>query len=64
LPECDRSACRCRYVHHQDRRADDGDRRLHGSLESNLYGAIADRERRERSGRRSSDLTEALELGL
>ena len=62
LAGCNRSACRCRYVHHADRRVDAGDRRLPYSLESNLYTATGERERRERFDRRVSDLTGTLEI--
>ena len=62
LAGCDSGSCRCRYRHHQDRRDEDGDRRLLGGLESALYAAGNDRERRETAGRRREDLEPALEI--
>ena len=57
LPDCDQGNCQCTYVHHEDRRDIDGDRRVPRGLKSDLYTTSGKQERRERSrGRRKSDL--------
>lgn len=56
LAGCDRSNCKCRYRHHSDRRAGEGDRRLPYSLESNLYTSVGEAERRTQFDRRSDGL--------
>ncbi len=55
LTDCGSAACSCKYVHHQDRRDNDGDRRLPVSLNTELYVHAGNRERRQRSGRRATD---------
>ena len=61
LADCDQLSCRCRYLHHEDRRVDDDDRRAPVSLQSDLYGITGGDDRREEKagGRRDSDLVEA-----
>ncbi len=56
LPGCDHSSCSCRYRHHSDRRAENADRRLPYSLESNLYTSTGDAERRTQFDRRTDGL--------
>jgi hypothetical protein len=56
LPDCDAAECACTYVHHQDRRNPDVDRRaLVGSLQTKLYEHADNDERRAKRGRRPSD---------
>jgi hypothetical protein len=55
LPDCDRAPCHCSYVHHADQRAVDEDRRSVHSLQTELYTRTAERERRNRRGRRKGD---------
>ncbi len=62
LAGCDSDSCRCRYRHYLDRRDEDGDRRLVGGLESTLYPAGNERERRETLGRRRDDSETAIDL--
>ncbi|GAB3271380.1 hypothetical protein [Parahaliea aestuarii] len=60
LQGCDVARCQCRYAHSDDRRtaSDDNDRRLPASLQSELYPASENIDRRQRRrGRRRSDLT-------
>jgi hypothetical protein len=53
LPTCDVSACKCQYVHHDDRRAD-SDRRLRDVWSTN--GKLAEGgDRRRLHGRRVTD---------
>ena len=56
LADCTQLNCRCRYVHYEDRRVDENDRRIPHSLQSDLYVANGERERRSESGRRDEDL--------
>ena len=51
--------CRCRYVHHPDRRQKEDDRRMVYGLEKHLYKQIHDRDRRSSLGRRAEDLSVA-----
>ncbi len=52
LRGCDSSDCRCRYIHHTDRRAED-DRRLRDIWRMGKVNAGEDRRRK--SGRRRTD---------
>ncbi len=57
LPECDAGKCTCRLVHHEDRRSNAGDRRMGIGLQSELYGASGEQNRRgRRRGRRKTDV--------
>mgnify|MGYP001827553757 CR=1 FL=1 len=57
VPGCNLGHCNCKYVHHEDRREDDGDRRAPISLGSALYEHSGDEDRRSsRGGRRKRDL--------
>ena len=56
VPECTSSNCKCRYVHYDDRREDDGDRRGIVGLRNELYAHSGEQDRRKRRGRRESDL--------
>jgi hypothetical protein len=53
LPTCDAKHCRCRYVHHDDRR-DDVDRRHRNVFDPNAQGAKGG-DRRGSHGRRVTD---------
>jgi hypothetical protein len=58
VPECTSSNCKCRYVHYDDRREDDADRRGIVGLRNELYSHSGESDRRTRSrGRRDSDYT-------
>ena len=52
LPECDSADCRCRYLHFEDRRDGDDDRRLATSA---LRESSGEADRRDTRGRRTSD---------
>ncbi len=55
LAKCDVKACTCKYIHHADRRNDQGDRRQPMALRTNLYGRAGKTERRrgsDQAGRR------------
>lgn len=54
LADCDHARCDCLYVHHDDRRDDEDDRRLPNSLSEQLYSQ-SKKERRARRGRRKTD---------
>jgi hypothetical protein len=56
LADCGSKSCTCKYVHHEDRRLPDDERRAPAALTTNLYAATgrADRRARER-GRRQTD---------
>lgn len=55
LPECTKSRCDCRYIHHQDRRSPESERRRpHGAfVDTALLRDIG--ERRSSRGRRRED---------
>jgi hypothetical protein len=57
LSGCDAAQCSCRYVHHEDRRTDDGERRFIGSLRTDLYDHGVENNRRAKArGRRETDV--------
>lgn len=57
LPECGSPRCGCKYVHYEDRRDDDHDRRLVAALQTQLYESGGETERRKhKRGRRKTDL--------
>jgi hypothetical protein len=57
LPDCDQSRCHCRYMHHEDRREDDQDRRLAAALQTQLYEQDDKPSRRvKKRGRRKTDV--------
>lgn len=57
LETCDNPDCRCRYIHHEDRRANDSDRRVKIGIVTDLYGTFGEEERRHKTtGRRNEDL--------
>ncbi|NMH65449.1 hypothetical protein [Shewanella salipaludis] len=56
LDGCDRRDCHCHYVHHDDRRNRDKNRRTASNVSQQLFGVFGEQERRHRRGRRSSDL--------
>lgn len=53
LSGCAAGQCNCRYEHHDDRRSDEGDRRLSFGLSQDLHG-VSSAERRECRDRRKS----------
>ena len=56
LPACDASRCNCKYMHHDDRRDYDDDRRLSAALRTDLYEDTGNTDRRSKKrGRRASD---------
>jgi len=55
VPKCTSMPCRCRYVHHADRRQEEVDRRFVYGLEKDLYEQTHDRDRRHSLGRRMED---------
>lgn len=56
LPACDASRCNCKYMHHDDRRDYDDDRRLSAALKTELYEDTGNENRRtKKRGRRKSD---------
>lgn len=55
LPDCTSSKCQCKFVHHEDRRDPDSDKRAPTALRSELYTASGRPERRAVGGRRKSD---------
>ena len=55
LADCTSAACKCRYVHHQDRRNAEGERRTPFSLQTDLYNLNHEVERRVKKGRRDTD---------
>lgn len=50
LRKCDKASCTCRYVHHSDRRSDEGRR----AQPHNPHGHLTN-DRRKGGGRRASD---------
>ncbi|GEM_PF-6549891 len=56
LPTCGESSCSCVFTQHKDRRRElESERRMGFGLQSELYGASGEKERRRRRGRRSGD---------
>jgi len=53
LPTCDAGNCRCRYLHHEDRR--DGDDRRHRNLWNESARLMSGEDRRGSHGRRVTD---------
>jgi ABC-type nickel/cobalt efflux system permease component RcnA len=62
LLDCTSANCTCRYVHHEDRRSNQGNRRAAYSVKTELYGLDRDQDRRKKGGRRASD--RAQDIGL
>lgn len=64
LPDCDSLECRCRFLHHDDRRA--GRDRRSPFAAAGLGGGTGsfEKERREKSGRRKSDDLEDIDYPL
>ena len=57
LSGCDAARCNCKYMHHDDRRDDDHDRRMSAALKTELYEDTGNSDRRlKKRGRRKSDL--------
>jgi hypothetical protein len=55
---CNMGHCDCKYVHHDERREEGGDRRAPMALTSDLYAQSGHEDRRtERGSRRKSDFT-------
>ncbi len=56
LADCTSSErCKCKYLHHQDRRDDDGGRRALYGIKSEFYEYTSKQDRRVKNGRRESD---------
>jgi len=56
LAGCDMKSCTCKYVHHEDRRCPDDERRAPAALTTNLYASTGKEDRRARQrGRRQTD---------
>ncbi len=57
LSGCNQSSCQCSFTHHQDRRGNrNEDRRIGIGLQTELYGASGETNRREKQrGRRAGD---------
>ena len=60
VPNCTLLTCTCRYVHHDDRRSRQGNRRAAFSMQTDMYGVSGEKERRGRRGRRYTDAEEPL----
>ena len=56
LPGCGAAHCNCRYVHYDDRRRHQTDRRSLYGVKAELFEVSGQEERRQRHGRRSTDL--------
>ena len=55
LPDCTSGNCQCKFVHYDDRRGAESDKRAPTALRSELYTASGRPERRTGGGRRGSD---------
>ena len=56
LADCGSKSCTCKYVHHEDRRRPDDERRAPAALTTDLYASTGNEDRRTRKrGRRESD---------
>ena len=55
VPECTAIPCQCRYVHYEDRRHEECDRREIFGIQNELYRYTQDQERRKVLGRRMED---------
>lgn len=55
LPNCTAPNCRCKYVHREDRREEDIDRRFESGMQTEIYRTSGHPERRGSRGRRKSD---------
>ena len=56
LADCTSSErCKCKYLHHQDRRDTDDDRRALYGIKSEFYEYTSKQNRRVKNGRRESD---------
>lgn len=56
LADCGSKSCTCKYVHHEDRRRPDDERRAPAALATNLYASTGNEDRRtRRRGRRETD---------
>jgi hypothetical protein len=55
LPNCTAPNCRCKYVHRDDRREEDIDRRFESGMQTEMYRTSGQPERRGSRGRRKSD---------
>jgi hypothetical protein len=55
LEGCTSERCECKYLHHQDRRDNDDDRRALYGIKSEFYEYTSKQDRRVKNGRRESD---------
>jgi hypothetical protein len=58
LPNCTAAHCQCKYIHHEQRRVEDSDRREIFQTRSGLYNQVEGVERRKARGRRKADREE------
>lgn len=58
LPGCSAATCKCKYVHYDDRRGVQEDRRMAHSQKSGQYLLQGNAERRRRRGRREEDMAQ------
>ncbi len=64
LADCTSSErCKCKYLHHQDRRDNDDDRRALYGIKSEFYEYSSKQDRRVKNGRRESDWEEDQSFG-
>ena len=54
LPGCDAVRCKCRYLHHVDRRSGE-DRRALSGIKNDLHPGATEHDKRQSRGRRSGD---------
>jgi hypothetical protein len=55
LADCTSERCECKYLHHEDRRDNDDDRRALYGIKSDYYEYTSKQDRRVKNGRRESD---------
>jgi hypothetical protein len=63
LEACTSERCKCKYLHHQDRRDNDDDRRALYGIKSEFYEYTSKQDRRVKRGRRASDWEEDQSYG-
>ena len=55
LEACTKERCKCKYLHHQDRRDNDGGRRALYGIKTEFYEYTSKQDRRVKNGRREGD---------
>lgn len=63
LADCTSERCECKYLHHEDRRDNDDDRRALYGIKSEFYEYTSKQDRRVKNGRRESDWEETQSYG-